>query len=118
MRTDFYKAKAEELLVNLENTRLSFKELVDSDQLQEPKNFEDETPSTTGLYSDKFKYIQDDFINLIYAFDREMPFYKKMTSEQMPFLKYGLLKHSYNENCEKLKSLIEKFIHYLSFYHD
>lgn len=118
MRTEFYKKHAEDILSNLESIQATFKELVDSNK-RVPKSYaEDGTPGTNDVYSCKFKEVQDDFINLVHAFDQEMPFYKKMISERLPRFDSGFLEHYYNADCNKLKSLIEKFIHYLSFYLD
>ena len=115
MRAEFYKKHAEDILSNLESIRATFKELVDSNKIA-PKSYKDSTPGTNDVYSCKFKEVQDDFINLVHAFDQEMPFYKKMMSEPRPRFDSGFLDHYYNDDCNKLKSLIEKFIHYLSFY--
>ena len=101
MRAEFYKKHAEDILSNLESIRATFKELVDSNKIA-PKSYKDSTPGT----------------NDVHAFDQEMPFYKKMMSEPRPRFDSGFLDHYYNDDCNKLKSLIEKFIHYLSFYLD
>ncbi|UBD63961.1 hypothetical protein K6V25_13490 [Bacteroides salyersiae] len=118
MRTEFYKKHAEDILSNLESIQATFKELVDSNKIVPRSYAEDGTPGTNDIYSCKFKEVQDDFINLVHAFDQEMPFYKKMISERLPRFDSGFLEHYYNDDCNKLKSLIEKFIHYLSFYLD
>lgn len=118
MRAEFYKKHAEEILSNLESIRATFKELVDSNKIVPRSYEEDGTPGTNDVYSCKFKEVRDDFINLVHAFDQEMPFYKKMMLEPRPRFDSGFLEHYYNDDCNKLKSLIEKFIYYLSFYLD
>ena len=77
MRAEFYKKHAEDILSNLESIRATFKELVDSNKIA-PKSYKDSTPGTNDVYSCKFKEVQDDFINLVHAFDQEMPFYKNI----------------------------------------
>lgn len=136
MNTDFYKSKAEEMLSSLEVTCIEFSRVIENDNfkipkktydsiqaeftdmLNEPKDINNSADRDKKIYSKKFINLKDDFISLVYAFDKEMPFYTKMMFEGMPQFSSFLLDDQYKDDCDKLKSYINKFIYYLSFYQD
>lgn len=134
MNTEFYKSKAEEMLSSLEVTCIEFAKVIENENFRVPKktydsiqeeftamlngykNDDDSAERDKKIYSKKFINVKDDFISLVYAFDKEMPFYAKMMFEGMPQFSSSWLDDQYKDDCDKLKSYINKFIYYLSFY--